>query len=72
LSEAGFEPNQLKQAYQEDHLIENSISLIRELRRFPVREELKMKDCTDEHFPSHNAFARLGSKPAHKENPVSV
>ena len=62
LREAGFEANQFNKAYPQDHLIEKFISLIRELGRFPVRGELKLKARSDATFPSHNAFARLGSK----------
>lgn len=61
LREAGFAPNQFNKGYAEE-LIEKFISLIRELGRFPVRGELKMKSRRDEQFPSHNVFARLGSK----------
>jgi len=62
LREAGFEPNQFNRPYPDDELINAFISLIRELHRFPVRGELKMKARGDKSFPSHNAFARLGSK----------
>jgi hypothetical protein len=62
LLEAGFRPNQFKKAYPDDDLVEKFISLIGELGRFPVRGELKMRSRADEHFPSHNVFARLGSK----------
>jgi Meiotically up-regulated gene 113 len=62
LREAGFEPNELNKAYPEHKLIEKFISLIRELNRFPVRGEVKIKSHTDESFPSHNVFARFGSK----------
>jgi Meiotically up-regulated gene 113 len=62
LREAGFEPNQLQQAYPDGHLLEKIVSLIHELKHFPVRAELKMKAYTGGDFPSPNAFARLGSK----------
>jgi hypothetical protein len=62
LREAGFQPNQFNKAYPEDGLIEKFIYLIRELGRFPVSGELKMKARTDEGFPSHSVFKRLGSK----------
>jgi hypothetical protein len=63
LREAGFEPNQfLNKPYAEHELIEKFISLMRELGRFPVRGELKIKSRADEDFPSHNVFARLGLK----------
>lgn len=62
LREAGFEPNQFNMAYDERLLIEKFISLMRELHRFPLSRELKMKSHTDENFPSPNPFKRLGSK----------
>jgi Meiotically up-regulated gene 113 len=62
LREAGFEPNQLQTAYSEDMLIEKFIGLARELGRFPVASEVKMKARSDDGFPWHNTFARFGSK----------
>lgn len=62
LREAGFKPNEFNKAYPEDEVIEKFICLMRELGHFPVLGELKMKSRADEHFPSHNVFARLGSK----------
>lgn len=35
---------------------------MRELGRFPVKGELRLKSRSDKSFPSHNVFARLGSK----------
>jgi hypothetical protein len=43
-------------------LIEKFIGLARELRRFPVATEVKMKARSDDSFPSRNTFARFGSK----------
>jgi len=43
-------------------LIEKFIGLARELGRFPVAAEVKMKARTDDSFPWHNTFARFGSK----------
>jgi hypothetical protein len=62
LQEAGFKPNRMQTAYDDDILIERFVDLIRELGHFPVRGELKLKARSDSSFPSHNAFARLGSK----------
>jgi hypothetical protein len=62
LREAGFEPNQLQSAYGDDVLIEKFISFIRELGRFPVATEIRMKARKDGNFPWHNTFARFGSK----------
>jgi hypothetical protein len=60
--EAGFEPNELQSAYDEDLLIDKFIGLMRELGRFPVSNEIKMKARNDYNFPWHNTFARLGGK----------
>jgi hypothetical protein len=60
--DAGFQPNQLQKAFDEEMLIERFIVLARELGRFPVATEVKMKARTDKGFPWHNTFERLGSK----------
>ena len=49
-------------AYADDLLIGRFIELIREIKRFPVGSELRLKARTDRTFPSHGAFARLGPK----------
>lgn len=62
LSEAGFSPNQMQDAFPNEFLIEKYIGLIRELGHFPVEGELRLKARRDPEFPSHGTFARLGSK----------
>jgi hypothetical protein len=62
LREAGLPPNRMNEAYNEQLLIEKVISLARELGRFPVAGDLRMKAHNDASFPSHNVFGRLGSK----------
>jgi hypothetical protein len=62
LREAGFEPNKLQTAYNDDILIEKFIGLARELGHFPVYAEIRMKAHNEDGFPAHNTFARLGSK----------
>jgi hypothetical protein len=62
LREAGFEPNQFNAAFDRTMLIEKFVGLMRELGKFPVSRELKLKARTDKDFPSANVFARLGSK----------
>jgi hypothetical protein len=62
IREAGFKPNQLQTAYSENVLIERFIELAREIGRFPVTTELKMKARSGGSFPSHNTFRRFGSK----------
>ncbi len=60
--EAGYEPNTLQEAFNESHVLEKLTAFIRELGRFPVRSELKLKRRSDSSFPSHNVFPGLGAK----------
>jgi hypothetical protein len=63
LQEAGFSPNELQSAYDQNVLIERYISLARELGHLPVNAELRLKARRDDTFPSHSTFVRLrGSK----------
>jgi hypothetical protein len=62
VSEAGLEPNQKTVAYEEGLLIEKYISLMRELGRFPVVAEIRMKVRADASFPNDRTFERFGSK----------
>lgn len=61
--EAGLEPNKKTSAYEESLLIEKYISLMRELGRFPVVAEIRMKVRADDSFPNDRTFERFGSKP---------
>ena len=62
IKEAGFEPNKLNIAHEEEFLLEQYASLIRELGRIPVRGEVIMKRRTDPDFPSAKTFDRFGNK----------
>ena len=62
VTEAGYMPNQMRVAYSETFLIEQLVSLIRELRHFPVKAELRMKSRSDILFPQSSTFRRFGSK----------
>ncbi len=62
ISEAGYESNEFATAYDTNYLITKYIELIRELGHFPIEGELRVKRKTDKDFPSHGAFAQLGSK----------
>lgn len=62
LIEAGYSPNKLQGAYDVDWIIEKFIVLMRELGRFPVGGEIKIKSSQDKDFPSHGVFRRLGKK----------
>jgi len=62
LREAGFTANELQSAHDEDHLLERYVELVREVSRIPVAMELRLKRRSDPSFPSHNTFARFGTK----------
>jgi hypothetical protein len=62
LIEAGYKPNTLRGSYEDDWVIEKMVSLIRELGRYPVMAELRLKERQDKDFPSHNVFTRRGKK----------
>jgi len=62
LRDAGFEPNQLQGAFDEDHLLEKYAELALELGRIPVMGDLRLKRRSDPEFPSWNTFARFGAK----------
>jgi hypothetical protein len=62
LLEAGFAPNSMQAAYEEEVLIKAQIDLIREIAAFPVKGDLLLKRRRDPSFPSHNVFTRFGSK----------
>src|ERR1700674_822929 len=62
LQESGFEPNQLQAVLDEQTLIEKFIELMRELRKFPTANEVKLKARNTAGFPWQRTFARFGSK----------
>lgn len=62
VKEAGFKPNKLNIAHEEEFLLEQYASLIRELGRIPVIGEVIMKRRTDPDFPSAKTFERFGNK----------
>lgn len=62
LSEAGYPPNEFQLPFDERRLLEALALLVRELGRFPVHGEVRIKARQDKTFPSHSVFAKLGSK----------
>jgi len=62
LKEAGYEPNKFNEAYEDGFILEKLVSFIREINRFPSAGDLMLKTRTDESFPSHNVFERLGKQ----------
>lgn len=62
LKEAGFHPNRLQARLDDSLVLEKLALMIRELGRFPVEAELKIRRREDATFPSHNTFNRFGSR----------
>ena len=60
--EAGFEPNQKTEAYNESDLFDKLTVLIRDLRRFPAARDLKLRARKPDGFPTPETFRRLGDK----------
>ncbi len=61
--EAGFSPNQLNAAIDEILLLNAMVELIRELNRFPIRGEMRLKRTIDPSFPNNDVFyRRFGNK----------
>jgi hypothetical protein len=60
--EAGFEPNKLTEAYEDETLLLRFTELTKELGRVPVVSELQLKARQDKTFPTSKVFERFGSK----------
>lgn len=61
--DAGFTPNQVPEAWQQDELIERIVALCRQLGRFPTHADIRVKRTYDADFPNHRIFdRRLGNK----------
>jgi hypothetical protein len=60
--EAGFTPNVLQTAYENEFLLKSLTLLIKEIGKFPTKANLTMKRHQDETFPSPETFRRLGNK----------
>lgn len=62
IREAGFEPNQMVVSRDEEELIEDFISLMRKLSRFPTSAEIQMERRSGSTTLPKNVFDRFGSK----------
>lgn len=62
LLEAGYNPNTMQGAYEDERVIEELVTLIGELGRFPSPGDIRLKARRTEGFPSHNVFSRVGKK----------
>jgi hypothetical protein len=64
VAEAGFEPNQLQQRYDEDEVLSKFVGEIRRLGRVPTVAEIILRRREDDTFPSARVFERFGPKAA--------
>ena len=60
--EAGYEPNMLQGAIDNDLLLEKLALITRELGHFPTRPELRLRARRNDGFPDSKTFGRLGHK----------
>jgi hypothetical protein len=60
--EAGFEPNQFRNAHAAEFLITKIVALTRKLGKFPTYGELQVEKGNDPELPDKRVFQRLGSK----------
>jgi hypothetical protein len=62
IREAGYEPNQLKEAIGTPELLDALASLTCELGRIPSAPDIRLRGRQDADFPDDRTFDRLGSK----------
>ncbi|MDQ2882334.1 MAG: GIY-YIG nuclease family protein [Actinomycetota bacterium] len=62
LQEAGYEPNKMQRALDDETVLSALVPVVRELGRLPTDAELRLRRRTDRLFPSHGVFERLGGK----------
>lgn len=60
--EAGFIPNELTSAYEDEVLLTKFADLALELGRIPATAEIRLKIRSDPSFPNDRTFERFGSK----------
>jgi hypothetical protein len=60
--EAGFSPNQLQGAYDNNFLFEKIIGLARKIGRFPTYREIEVERSSDAELPNKGVFYRFGAK----------
>jgi hypothetical protein len=60
--DAGFTPNKLKTAYEDTYLFEKFIELMRELQKWPIKGDIRVKRNSQPDFPNDKTFFRLGTK----------
>lgn len=61
--DAGLEPNKLNLAYDERHLIEKYLALVRRLGHVPTSREMRLeRSAIDPSFPTPDVYRRFGGK----------
>lgn len=60
--EAGFEPNKLNTALDEEFVITKYIEVMRDLGKVPTGRELRVQRGHDPRFPDQKTFTRLGRR----------
>lgn len=64
LTEAGLSPNSIQQPIPHDELLSRLAVFTKELGRFPVAREFKLKARADRTFPGEKTFRQFGGKNA--------
>lgn len=64
ITEAGLASNQMQTERPDDEILHCLALFVRDLGRFPVNAELRMRARTVNGFPSHNTFDRFGNRSA--------
>lgn len=62
IREANLVPNQLSTAISKDVVLEKLIGFTKEIGRFPIAGEFRIKAKQDPTFPSHGVFEKFGGK----------
>jgi hypothetical protein len=62
LRDAGYGPNSLVKAREDQILLDRLAALAIELGRIPVASEMRLKKRTDASFPNDKTYGRFGSK----------
>ncbi len=60
--DAGFEPNSMKGAFEDEYVFGKYVSLARELGKIPGRGDFRFKRRNDPNFPNDGVFERFGKK----------
>lgn len=61
LEESGFVRNKLNEAYSDEYMIKNIITLARKNGQFPTYADMRIEKNVNEAFPNYSAIRRLGT-----------